>query len=229
MDIIQFPWTDRWLTGSEYQHMIQHYKDYSEVFCLEVASLHPCSIYSSPSHGLVYYLRQQTLRDLGFPRVKGLRKSFKWKKMNFLTPLPKQQPLVHYLVATGRLGTICYRMHVVACTPELPLLCHMLKLQDDLALGVGILPRQHFRDTAGPLPRLMSVPEPRTSPAVPMKRERAWLRGQDLGWHSQGGIHPVHALALRYLLGPFECEEDNSLRDNDEVKQEFHCKYEDMY
>lgn len=210
--------------------MIQHYKDYSQVFGLEVTSLHPCSIYSSPSHGLVYYLRQQTLRDLGFPRVKGLRKSFKWKKMNFLTPLPKQQPLVHYLVATGRLGTICYRMHVVSCTSELPLLCHMLKLQDDLALGVGILPRQHFRDTAGPLPRLvsLSIPEPRTSPAVPMKRERAWMRGIDLTSHRQG-IHPVNALALRYLLGPFEQEEDNSLGDNGEEKQEYQLKCEDMY
>ena len=123
MTLEHYPWTDRWLTGREYKAMIVNHEMYSQTFGLEVVDSHPASIYSNPGHGVVYFLRSQTLKDLGFPRVKGLRKSYKWKKMNFLTPLPKQNPLVQYLVATGRLASICYRMHVVSCTNDLPLLC----------------------------------------------------------------------------------------------------------
>lgn len=199
--------------------MIQHYQDYSQVFNLEIASIHPCSIYSNPSHGVVYYLKQQSLKDLGFPRVKGLRKSFKWKKMNFLTPLPKQQPLVHYLVATGRLGTICYRMHVVACTPE---------LQDDLALGVGILPRQHFRETSHttPVPRALPTPRPesKTAAALPRKRPKIIDLREEIREKRRLGVHPVDLIALRYLIGPFEREDCNSVLDNGEVELEVKCE-----
>ena len=53
------------------------------------------------------------MREFGFPRREELRKVFKWKKMNFTTDLPKNDPLCSYLVATGRVGKECYRMHVV--------------------------------------------------------------------------------------------------------------------
>ncbi len=38
--------------------------------------------------------------DFGFPRL-GIRKRFKWKKMNFTTDLPKKDPLVSYIVASA--------------------------------------------------------------------------------------------------------------------------------
>ena len=53
------------------------------------------------------------MREFGFPRKEELRKKFKWKKMNFTTDLPKNDPLCSYLVATGRVGRECFRMHVV--------------------------------------------------------------------------------------------------------------------
>jgi len=50
------------------------------------------------------------LREYGFPRKKedtstGMelkKKSFKWKKTNFVTDLPKHNPIVRYLVAKSR-------------------------------------------------------------------------------------------------------------------------------
>ena len=38
--------------------------------------------------------------DFGFPRL-GIRKKYKWKKMNFTTDLPKKDPLVSYIVASA--------------------------------------------------------------------------------------------------------------------------------
>lgn len=35
-----------------------------------------------------------SLQKVGFPRVKALKKKYKWRKMNFLTNLPKNKPLV---------------------------------------------------------------------------------------------------------------------------------------
>ena len=58
------------------------------------------------------------MREFGFPRQDGLRKEFKWKKMNFTTDLPKNAPLCSYLVATGKVGRDCYRMHVVVNSKE---------------------------------------------------------------------------------------------------------------
>lgn len=60
--------------------------------------------------------------DFGFPRL-GIKKKFKWKKMNFTTDLPKRNPLVSYIVASAircekffpdgvKNGPI-YRMHAV--------------------------------------------------------------------------------------------------------------------
>ena len=38
--------------------------------------------------------------------------------MNFTTDLPKNSPICSYLVATGRVGKDCYRMHVVVNSKE---------------------------------------------------------------------------------------------------------------
>lgn len=144
--LVEFPWRDRWLNGLEYEHLILNFEGYVAQHGFKVYKEHPSSIYSTPVHGLLYFLREQNLRDLGFPRVKGLKKRYKWKKMNFVTPLPKQRPRVYYLVATGKLGGICYRMHIVEMTRNHPLLCHMLKIQTHFNSGVGIPPRQHFKE-----------------------------------------------------------------------------------
>jgi hypothetical protein len=146
--LVEFPWRDRWLNGLEYEHLILNYEGYVAQFGFKVYKEHPSPIYSTPVHGLLYFLLEQNLRDLGFPRVKGLKKRYKWKKMNFITPLPKQRPRVHYLVATGKLGGICYRMHIVEMARNHPLLCHMLKIQTHFNSGVGIPPRQHFKESS---------------------------------------------------------------------------------
>lgn len=146
MTAVQLPWTERWLNAAEYQRMLRCAEAYSQAFGLPILLQHPPSVYTAPSHGLVYYLSRHTLRDLGFPRVRGLHKRFKWKKMNFLTAIPKHKPLVHYVVATARLASVCYRMHIVAeATRDDLLLCQVLKIQTRFKLGVGIPSRQHFR------------------------------------------------------------------------------------
>jgi hypothetical protein len=60
--------------------------------------------------------------DFGFPRL-GIKKRYKWKKMNFTTDLPKRNPLVSYIVAsavrcekffpTSSKGGPVFRMHAV--------------------------------------------------------------------------------------------------------------------
>ena len=74
---------------------------------------HPDEVYDDPTNGKIYFIKGWHLREFGFPRKEELRKKFKWKKMNFTTDLPKNDPLCSYLVATGRVGKECYRMHVV--------------------------------------------------------------------------------------------------------------------
>jgi hypothetical protein len=62
---------------------------------------------------MIYFLKDMHLREFGFPRIINIKKTYKWKKMNFTTDLPKKNPKVTYLVATGRVGSHCFRMHVV--------------------------------------------------------------------------------------------------------------------
>jgi hypothetical protein len=91
---------------------------------------HPEGIYDQPrskfnihlthlfSDGQIYFIKGWHLREFGFPRANDLRKTFKWKKMNFTTDLPKQDPICTYLVATGKVDAECYRMHVVVNSLE---------------------------------------------------------------------------------------------------------------
>jgi hypothetical protein len=189
--IVTFPWTQRWLNGKEYKHMLSNYLEYSSQFGFSIARDHPTCIYTSPSHGLIYFLEQTSLKDLGFPRVKGLRKRFKWKKMNFITPLPKQKPCVHYLVATGRLGFSCYRMHIVALSNKAPILCHMLKIQTHLA-AEGIPSRQHYKENSIPSSvslthKFIEEYEPESPPVTRPERK----------------MHPIDEIAYEYILAPF--------------------------
>lgn len=71
----------------------------------------------------MYFVRANSIgSDFGFPRL-GIKKRYKWKKMNFTTDLPKRNPLVSYIVASAvrcekffpgqtREGPV-YRMHAV--------------------------------------------------------------------------------------------------------------------
>jgi hypothetical protein len=100
--------------------------------------IHKVSLYRFLCHtfslldGLLYFVEGATIgSDFGFPRL-GIRKRFKWKKMNFTTDLPKKDPLVSYIVASavkcekyfpgsGDDGPV-YRMHAVIlkkCDPRL--------------------------------------------------------------------------------------------------------------
>lgn len=62
------------------------------------------------------------MRNFGFPRIgeKESQKNFKWKKMNFTTDLPKNDPLCTYLVATGLDSSKkgFFRMHAVSLAEE---------------------------------------------------------------------------------------------------------------
>ena len=114
--VLEFPTEKRWLTGEEYAFMLRHYRAYSLLYPSTIKlgfKRHPNEVYEAPRNGMVYFIKGWHLREFGFPRREELRKVFKWKKMNFTTDLPKNDPLCSYLVATGRVGTDCFRMHVV--------------------------------------------------------------------------------------------------------------------
>jgi len=85
--------------------------------------------------GQVYFVRANTIgSDFGFPRL-GIKKRYKWKKMNFTTDLPKRNPLVSYIVASavrcekffpgGSKNGPVFRMHAV-----------ILKLRTGQTLGM---------------------------------------------------------------------------------------------
>ncbi|CAG9331193.1 unnamed protein product [Blepharisma stoltei] len=189
--ITEFPWKERWLNGSEYEIIIRNYQDYSEKFSFQILTDHPTFIYTTPAHGLMYFLKENTLRDLGFPRVKGLKKRFKWKKMNFVTALPKHKPKVQYLVATGRLASVCYRMHIVILDKKFPLLCHMLKIQNHFKSGVGIPSRKHFKESL-----VVKSEEKETNDD---NDENIDTKQQKI----PRTIHPLMQEAIMYTLAPF--------------------------
>ena len=112
----------RWLKGEEYGFLLRHYNVYTTILGQNLCSYRqqPDIIYSQPRSknfklngvldGLIYFIKGMHLREYGFPRKKedtskGLelkKKSFKWKKTNFVTDLPKHNPIVRYLVAKSR-------------------------------------------------------------------------------------------------------------------------------
>ena len=119
--VMRFPTESRWLTGEEYTFLLRHNKAYRTLYpqnFLLGSRAHPKEVYECPQNGQVYFIKGWHLREFGFPRQDGLRKEFKWKKMNFTTDLPKNSPLCSYLVATGRVDKECFRMHVVVLARE---------------------------------------------------------------------------------------------------------------
>lgn len=66
--------------------------------------------------GMLYYIKGLHLREFGFPRQREddnsqKKKSFKWKKTNFVTDVPKHSPISKYLVAKSKFSHGEYFMH----------------------------------------------------------------------------------------------------------------------
>mmetsp|Transcript_585 Transcript_585/g.753 ORF Transcript_585/g.753 Transcript_585/m.753 type:complete len:185 (+) Transcript_585:424-978(+) len=106
--------------------MLNNIDNYREAFGMHklAEKQHPENIYLEPRNGQVYFVRANSIgSDFGFPRL-GIKKKYKWKKMNFTTDLPKRNPLVSYIVASAvrcekffpgqsKNGGPVYRMHAV--------------------------------------------------------------------------------------------------------------------
>lgn len=163
----------RWLTACEYSNLLLHWNKLAPLLDIQVlqGNQHPNSIYYMPQNGMLYFLKDvQDIKRLGFPPIthekqKGTKlsrvntKFICWKRMNFVTRLPKCDPKVEYIVASGRSSkfkldfeassgttslTDCYyRMHIVwlskktAQSANLPqgqttVLCHILQVTGEV-------------------------------------------------------------------------------------------------
>ncbi|EAR90433.3 hypothetical protein TTHERM_00112830 (macronuclear) [Tetrahymena thermophila SB210] len=119
-------WKDNWLDGYQYYMLLknQHRLDQKQ---FPLLSSHPTWIYEKPINGHLYFLKEVDLEKdgpfkLGFPRTSSLnKKSWKWKRNNFPTKLPKNDPKIVYICATtegvesdenGNLVQKRFRMHI---------------------------------------------------------------------------------------------------------------------
>eukprot|EP00347_Sterkiella_histriomuscorum_P005591 403356026 len=110
-----------WLSGFEYAFLLRHYRAYIESQpnkYLIANCMHPPQIYDFPKGGQIYFIKGWHLREFGFPRNQDYIKKYKWKKMNFTTDLPKNNPLSTYLVASAKYEDVQLRMHVVTLSTE---------------------------------------------------------------------------------------------------------------
>lgn len=123
--IVKFDWENRWLKGEEYFYILANMENYAKNLGIEKFGVkkHPENIYIEPINGLLYFVKGNSIgSEFGFPRL-GIKKRYKWKKMNFTTDLPKRDPLVSYIVASAvkcekffpgsSKDGPCYRMHAV--------------------------------------------------------------------------------------------------------------------
>lgn len=164
--------------------------------------LHPEFIYSQPV-SCMYFLRCGRLLgkgSFGFPRkvktaattvdkktaAKGRKepsKEFEWRKMSFVTGLPKKQPLVRYITAT------CYSRATSLAAKKKVFRMHAVMLADEAGAGergdlvlvhirAGGSKRVGLRAHLSPEPeqqqihqvQQMQVQSPRYEPEVPMRR-----------------------------------------------------------
>ncbi|KAL4500543.1 hypothetical protein ABPG72_002967 [Tetrahymena utriculariae] len=119
-------WKENWLDGYQYYMLLknQHRLDQKQ---FPLLSSHPTWIYEKPINGHLYFLKEVDLEKdspfkLGFPRTSSLnKKSWKWKRNNFPTKLPKNDPKIVYICATtegveqdenGHLVQKRFRMHI---------------------------------------------------------------------------------------------------------------------
>ena len=101
--VVKFDWENRWLKGEEYFYILANMEQYVKQMSLEKFGIkrHPESIYVEPINGLLYFVKGNSIgSEFGFPRL-GIKKRYKWKKMNFTTDLPKRDPVVSYIVASA--------------------------------------------------------------------------------------------------------------------------------
>lgn len=101
--VVKFDWENRWLKGEEYFYILANMEQYIKQMGIEKFGVkkHPESIYIEPINGLLYFVKGTSIgSEFGFPRL-GIKKKYKWKKMNFTTDLPKKDPLVSYIVASA--------------------------------------------------------------------------------------------------------------------------------
>lgn len=101
--VVKFDWENRWLKGEEYFYILANMDNYAKQMGIEKFGVkkHPESIYIEPINGLLYFVKGNSIgSEFGFPRL-GIKKRYKWKKMNFTTDLPKRDPLVSYIVASA--------------------------------------------------------------------------------------------------------------------------------
>jgi hypothetical protein len=123
--IVKFDWENRWLKGEEYFYILANMENYAKNLGIEKFGVkkHPENIYIEPINGLLYFVKGTSIgSEFGFPRL-GIKKRYKWKKMNFTTDLPKRDPLVSYIVASAvkcekffpgsSKDGPCFRMHAV--------------------------------------------------------------------------------------------------------------------
>ena len=83
-------------------------------------------------------MQGNSLERFGFPRI-DRKKKYCWKKMNFITSLPKRNPQIKYIVASSYLSASLsteepseFRMHVaVLAEGGDNLLCHIRQVSGD--------------------------------------------------------------------------------------------------
>lgn len=126
----------RWLNGVEYLTLLTQHERLARILKIPhfFDSNHPNSIYFSPDQLPVYFLLIDHIDNLGFSRP-GQKKIYVWKKLNLVTSIPKQNPLVKYVVATctGAENNEEYKMHIIwNAQPSDPVqkqlvVCHVMK------------------------------------------------------------------------------------------------------
>lgn len=97
---------------------------------------------------MIYYVSTKDVYHLGFPRIpqspdpsdpQPKRKLYVWKRMNFITKLPKYDPVVNYVVASATAKGKTFRMHMVWKEKNNSsdgnglsdiVLCHILSIED---------------------------------------------------------------------------------------------------
>ena len=90
------------------------------------------------SDGMLYFMQGSSLERFGFPRI-DRKKKYCWKKMNFITNLPKRQPQVKYIVASSYLAASLsterpeeFRIHVARLAGEGEgMLCHIRQVSGE--------------------------------------------------------------------------------------------------
>ena len=140
--------------------MLKNIKEYSSFYSMPKFSnkAHPSEIYSNPINGFIYFIQGKNIEnDFGFPRVE-IKKSYKWKKTNFITDIPKKNPLVKYLVASAtkiqEKSKHAFRMHAVILNENCDdsyILCHIRQLHIEYQSTDELIVKKIKREPLSPI------------------------------------------------------------------------------